>query len=156
MRGQDKGRQGEQQRDGNKLETFERRGTRRNRHWYGRLPAWVSVCLSLHYPSTLCPVAVCTCALPKTSNPLFPKWQSWSGPGCWFSGLIIKDYWHSGEVWLACDRLALILTKGRGMTGIWTPVKTFFCLRAITMWRYFCMINVHVLFTAVVVFPFHA
>ncbi len=85
-----------------------------------------------HLPSA---AAVCTCALPKTSNPHFPKWQSRSGPGCWFSGLIIKDYWHSGEVWLACDRLALILTEGRGMTGIWTPVKAFFCLRAITMWR---------------------
>lgn len=67
----------------------------------------------------LCPTVVCTCALPKTSNPLFLKWQSRSGPGYWFSGLIIKDY--SSEVWLACDGFALILTEGRGMTWWFEP-----------------------------------
>lgn len=67
----------------------------------------------------LCPAVVCTCALPKTSNPLFPKWQSQSGPGCWFCGLIIKD--NSVEVWPACDGFSLILTEGRGTTWWFEP-----------------------------------
>lgn len=71
VRGREKGRQGEEQGDRQKWQNLKKkRSRRRKEHWYGRSTTWVSVFLSTtHLPSA--PAAVCICALPKTSNPLF-------------------------------------------------------------------------------------
>lgn len=62
------------------------------------------------YPSVFLLFAL---PLKKPLIPPFPQnWQSRCCPSYWFCGLIIKHYWQSTEVWLACDCLALILAEG--------------------------------------------